>query len=182
MTENDRIKMLRKELLSPALSQEEFGAKLGVTKMAISKIEGGYNAVTDQMRLAICREYGVRAEWLRDGSGDPFEAVSADDEIQRLADEVMKDSPESFRRRFVAALAKLTPEQWDMLSDVADLLLDGQKSKEVEKPAADPIDPTPERMDEIKSQLADEKKARDESSVSSRDGQTGEDLDNNVAG
>nr|DAE94464.1 MAG TPA: hypothetical protein [Bacteriophage sp.] len=35
----------------------------------------------------------------------------------------MTDTPESFRRRFVAMLAKLTDEQWQVLSDMEDMLL-----------------------------------------------------------
>lgn len=167
MTTNDRVKYLRKDLLDPPLSQDSFGARLGVSKMAISKIERGYNSVTDQMMMSICREFGVRVEWLRDGSGDPFETVPVDDEIQRLADDVMRESPESFKRRFVLALSKLTPDQWQTLSDIADLLLSDQG------PAEDPGDPTADiskTVDEVREQLIDEKKARERSSATSHDG------------
>ena len=64
-----RIKQLRNML---GLSQEEFGARLGVTAPGISKIEQGHRNLTDQMAIAICREYNVREEWLRDGAGKPF--------------------------------------------------------------------------------------------------------------
>ena len=171
MTTNDRVKYLRKDLLDPPLSQDSFGARLGVSKMAISKIERGYNSVTDQMMMSICREFGVRVEWLRDGSGDPFETVPVDDEIQRLADDVMRESPESFKRRFVLALSKLTPDQWQTLSDIADLLLSDQG------PAEDPGDPTADiskTVDEVREQLIDEKKAREKSSATSHDGRSTE--------
>ena len=45
------------------------------------------------------------------------------EELNALADKVMTDTPESFRRRFVAMLAKLTDEQWQVLSDMEDMLL-----------------------------------------------------------
>lgn len=170
MTENERVNQIRSSL---GLTLEEFGKRLGVTRSAVSNIVNGTRSVTDQMRTSICREYGVRAEWLRDGSGDPFEAVSADDEIQKLADEVMKDSPESFRRRFVAALAKLTPEQWEMLSDIADLLLAGQEKEEEKKShIGSPVDDVDGTLSLVREQLDDEKKVRERSSASSQDGQS----------
>lgn len=43
---NERIRQLRKLL---GLTLEEFGAKVGVTKQTVSRIENGVNAVTDQM-------------------------------------------------------------------------------------------------------------------------------------
>lgn len=73
--------------------------------------------------LAICREYGVREEWLREGTGDIFIKKSAEDELNELARKVMSDTPDSFRRRFVSMLAKLTDEQWKLLSDMEDMML-----------------------------------------------------------
>ena len=67
MTENERVKQLRK---AKGLTLEKFGERLGVSKAAISRIENGINSVTDQMRRSICREFGVREEWLRDGTGE----------------------------------------------------------------------------------------------------------------
>ena len=67
MTENERVKVLRKAL---DLTMEKFGERLGVTKVAISLIESGKNSVTDQMRRAICREFHVNEEWLKTGAGE----------------------------------------------------------------------------------------------------------------
>ena len=64
--ENERIKDVR---LYFDLTQSEFGAKLGVTAAAISRIEVGERAVTKQMRIAICREFNVDYEWLVTGQG-----------------------------------------------------------------------------------------------------------------
>lgn len=66
---NDRVKKLRTEL---SLTSEAFGARLGVTKAAISKIENGSRSVTDQMVLSICREFNVNETWLRTGEGEMF--------------------------------------------------------------------------------------------------------------
>jgi transcriptional regulator with XRE-family HTH domain len=66
---NERIKQLRKEL---GLTLEKFGERLGVSKVAISLIENGKNALTDQMFKSICREFNVREEWLRNGDEPMF--------------------------------------------------------------------------------------------------------------
>lgn len=66
---NERVKILRKTL---KLSGEKFGEKLGVQRNAISQIETGKNNLSEQMLLAICREYNVNEEWLRTGEGEMF--------------------------------------------------------------------------------------------------------------
>ena len=66
---NERIKLLRKTL---KLSGEKFGEKLGVKRSAISDLETGRNNLSEQMLLAICREYNVNEEWLRTGEGELF--------------------------------------------------------------------------------------------------------------
>lgn len=65
----DRIKSLRKEL---GLSGEKFGQKLGLTRMAISKMETGQTNATEQTILSICHAYDVSEQWLRYGIGEMF--------------------------------------------------------------------------------------------------------------
>ena len=66
---NERIKQLRKTL---GLTLEKFSNRLGVGKTAISKLENNENNLTQQMFKAICREFNVNEEWLRDGTGEMF--------------------------------------------------------------------------------------------------------------
>lgn len=70
MTINERIRVLRKDLLGMTL--DAFGKRVGVTKAAVSDIERGRNNVTEQMFNSICREFGVSSEWLRNGTGEPL--------------------------------------------------------------------------------------------------------------
>lgn len=60
----ERIKMLRKEL---KLNQTEFGSRIGATQAMITSYETGRVVPDDAMRLLICREFGVRREWLEFG-------------------------------------------------------------------------------------------------------------------
>ncbi len=74
-TVNERIKILREAL---ELSMEKFGAKIGLTRSAISKIESG-SKPSDQTVLSICREFNVREEWLRNGNGEMFSNLTEDE-------------------------------------------------------------------------------------------------------
>ncbi len=127
MTENERVKYLRETILPQRngrrVSQDTFVEGLGIKKSALSLIESGRNSLSDSVRLLICNKYNVREEWLRDGSGDVFVEKSVEDELTDLAEKVMADTPDSFRRRFVTMLAKLTDDQWKLLSEMESMLL-----------------------------------------------------------
>lgn len=112
----DRIKELRKTL---GLTLEEFGARLGVKKTTISRIENGVNSITDQMFTSICREYNVNEEWLRTGTGEMFAPLTRSEAIARFAGELMKDEEESFRRQLIEVLAQLDEKEWEVLEGIA---------------------------------------------------------------
>lgn len=102
---NERVKILRKSL---NLTLEKFGARLGVGKNAISRIETGKSNLTDQMFLSICREYNVNPTWLEKGTGPMFLERSEDDEYAEAARKLSSDP------LIVSCLieyAKLRPEE-----------------------------------------------------------------------
>lgn len=70
MTQGERVREIRKSL---DLTLDKFGKTLGVTKQTISRIENGINNLTDQMALAICREYNVSYDFLIYGEGEMFD-------------------------------------------------------------------------------------------------------------
>lgn len=125
MTQGERIKELRKERLNMTL--EQFGGRLGVSKVAISRIENNVNSLTDQMAKAICREYNVREEWLRDGNGEPFVKLDREEELMAALGKVMASEPDSFRRRWMAVFAQLTEAEWDTLESIFFRLFDTKK-------------------------------------------------------
>lgn len=75
---NKRIYELRSAL---NLSQEVFGAKIGVTRSAVSNYESGGRNITDRTILIICSEFNVNEEWLKYGNGEMFIDVLPEDEI-----------------------------------------------------------------------------------------------------
>ena len=104
MTENERIKELRKYL---GLTMDKFGERLGVQKTAISKIESGNRSVTDQMRRSICREFNVSEEWLTDGSGEMIKRGYSE-EITALAQAYGLDEAD---QAVIVEYARLSPEE-----------------------------------------------------------------------
>jgi len=97
---NKRLKEVRK---SKRLSQDAFGARLGVTGAAVSRIESGSNSFTDQMLILVCREFNVNETWLRSGEGEMFR-YSPEDTAAQLAEEFGLDD---FGKSILIAYQKL---------------------------------------------------------------------------
>lgn len=115
MTIGERVKIIRKE---NGLTMDKFGERVGVTKVAISRIESGVNNLTPQMAKAIAREFRVSEEWLKTGEGDMRPATSSSTaagiaEVLGLGEwgtsileQYMALSPEE-RKLFLATVRKL---------------------------------------------------------------------------
>ena len=116
MTQGERIRKTRKEL---GLTLEKFGESLGVGKGAISAIENGKRNLTDQMAISICREFNVNENWLRTGEGEMFIELSRDEQIAEFVGRTLSTESESFKKRFIAMLAKLDESDWQTLEKIA---------------------------------------------------------------
>lgn len=119
----DRIKALRKAL---SLNQTDFGSKIGVKQSAVAAYESGSRTPLDSVIVSICREFGVNERWLRTGDGEMLMHLSREEEIMRFAATVVRDPSSEFQRRFVSVLARLTPEQWQLMEQMARKLLQEQ--------------------------------------------------------
>lgn len=58
----ERLLTIRK---SRNLNQEDFGKRIGVTRSAVCNYENGTRPISDQVILAVCREFGVSETWMR---------------------------------------------------------------------------------------------------------------------
>lgn len=67
MSIGERIREIRN---ANKLTMEQFGARIGVTKGAISSIESGKSKPSEQTTLFICQEFGANREWLLTGNGE----------------------------------------------------------------------------------------------------------------
>ena len=119
---NERIKQLRATL---GLSAEKFGGRIGVTRSAISKMELGVCNVSEQSILSICREFNVREEWLRSGTGEMFNELSQEEEVAYIVGQALPQAPDFIKDTFIA-LGKLsqdfTPEDWQAVKKFIDAL------------------------------------------------------------
>lgn len=119
---NERVKELRTVL---GLSAEKFGARVGVTRSAISRIENGTVNVTGQMIISICREFNVNEEWLRNGSGEMFNTLSQDEELAYIVGQALPQADDFVKDTFIA-LGRLsqefTAEDWQVVKKFVDAL------------------------------------------------------------
>lgn len=116
----DRVKALRKAL---KMSQTEFGKAVGVSLSAEQKWESGENAVSDAVLLLMCQKFGVSEAWLREGIGEMFEPRTREEEIAAFVHDVCGPDGTDFQKRLVGVLARLKPEEWDILEKIADRLI-----------------------------------------------------------
>ena len=128
MTTGERIRYLRKEVLK--LSGKEFGEKFMVSDSAITMVERGKREATDRLIKDICREFRVNETWLRTGQGDMYIPISQYDYIADLTAKVMKERPESFKNRFIAMLNNLTEDEWEILEEKVEELLQQKNTEE----------------------------------------------------
>lgn len=128
---NQRILSLRKSL---KLNQTEFGARIGVSRGVINNIDLNIVDIESKPLLVqqICKEYNVSRIWLETGEGDMFEGVGRDEEIALFLGEVLAGEDDSFVKRLIRALSKMSEDELASLDSLLDKLLDEQKNKKDE--------------------------------------------------
>ncbi len=113
---NGRIKEVRKEA---DLSMEKFGERIGITKSSVSLLESGKNSPSEQTLKLICTEFDINEVWLRNGKGEMHKKRTRNQELQEFANDVMEETEESFRKRFIQALSKLNEKDWEVIEKIA---------------------------------------------------------------
>ena len=116
----DRLKELRKAL---HLTQQKLADKLGVKQNTIAQYEMGRNEPSDAVIVSICREFGVSEDWLRNGNGDMFIPMTRDEEIASFIGGVQADVEDTFKKRFISALAKLSTEEWKAIEHLIENMI-----------------------------------------------------------
>lgn len=118
----DRIKLVRQSVKvdGKKLTQEAFGEMLGVTRPAIANIElGRVDAPSDLFINHLCATFNVSEHWLRTGEGDMFAKLDRDEEITLFVAQALNGEDETFKKRFLSMMAKLTEDEWVLLEKMA---------------------------------------------------------------
>lgn len=110
---NNRLIRLRKDFLK--ITQAEMAEKLNLSRAAICNYENGTRTVGERTLADICRVFDVNENWLRYGKGEPFVKLDADDEITDFLKELLSEDDNSIKKRFARAVARMTPQQWEMI-------------------------------------------------------------------
>ena len=110
----ERIKELRRSL---GLTQEEFALRLGIKRGALANYEVGRNEPIDAVISLICREFQVSEVWLRTGEGEMFPSLSEDEHLARFFGQINFEG-NTFRRRFLLTLSRMSDEEWSALETV----------------------------------------------------------------
>lgn len=109
---NTRVNQVRKHY---KLTLEEFGRRLGVSKAAISRLEKGERNITEQMILAICREFDVNEDWFRNGTGGPDNMLIPEDMsyIQNIGK--LGNEKNEFKKFYLNTMMNLSDDFWDYI-------------------------------------------------------------------
>ena len=128
MTVNERVKEIRK---SVELTMEKFGERLGVGKVAISCIESGKNNVTDQMIKSICREFGYREEWLRDGIEPKQPPKLEEDELAEYIEDLLSTDNSTYTlvKSILKTYNKLDDKSKQVINSTIDELIAEMKKE-----------------------------------------------------
>lgn len=105
----ERIKELRKSL---KMTQQEFADRLNIQRGSIASYETGRISPSNATISLICKELNVSEDWLRNGEGDMYIPMTRDEEIASFIGSVQADVDDTFKKRFISALAKLSTEEW----------------------------------------------------------------------
>lgn len=117
MSTGERIKQIRK---ANKLTQEAFGASIGVTKAMVSHIENNHANFSKSALKTICNLYSINEEWLRTGSGEMEIKKTRNEEIAQFINDVMEQENDNIKKRLVLSLSKMNENEWDALASMID--------------------------------------------------------------
>lgn len=122
---NARIEEVRKR---EGLTQEQFAEKINLSRNYLWMLENGSRVPSDRTIKDICDKFGIREEWLRNGTGEMLVQDAQSDKVVAFIGDVTRDDDDTFKKRFVSLLADLSPGDWELLERMAEKLT--QKKEE----------------------------------------------------
>ncbi len=116
-TFRDRILFL---LEYKKITKTEFANKLNITQAYVSRITNNGSVPSDRLIEDICEKFDINEKWLRTGEGEMSITRTKKQIITDFMGDLIVDEEDSFKRRLIEALAKLTPEDWEVLERLAE--------------------------------------------------------------
>lgn len=113
---NDRISQV---IAQSKLSKTDFAARINVSQQYVSKLSKD-GVPSERTLLDICREFKIKETWLRTGEGEMFVQISRSQEIADFVGDVLQGEADTFKRRFVAMLARLDEGDWAVLEKMVE--------------------------------------------------------------
>lgn len=124
----DRIKQIR---LEAGLTQMQFAERIGLSRNYIALIETGSREPSERTISDICREFGVSPAWLQTGEGEMFLPRSKNEELALMVANLMAETDNSFRKRFVSAFLAFPSDKLAVLEEFIDLLADAKNTEDI---------------------------------------------------
>ena len=110
------------------LTQDEFAARIGLSKNFVCLMETGVRAPGARTISDICREFNINEEWLRTGEGEKERPLTMEAQLMELFSDVSNET-NSFRRTLLTTMAKMTPDEWEVLERIACNLVEDMGKK-----------------------------------------------------
>lgn len=126
MSVGERIKQVRK---SKGYTQQKFADALGLKQNTIATYEMDKTAPSERTLSDICDKFGVDANWLRTGIGEPFRPVSKEEKITEILSKAISGNSTS-RDRLIRALARLPEDAFPLIEQY---ILDAAENIQKEK-------------------------------------------------
>lgn len=100
-------------------NKTEFAREIKVTQGFISQVCAGKSNLSQRTIDMICQKFDVNKNWLENGTGEMYRNISRVEEISAFIGKILGDEDAEFQRGFVAALARLSVEEWSVLEKIA---------------------------------------------------------------
>lgn len=140
MTIGKRIRQLRTE---QGLTQVEFSKRIGFKRNSIALVETEMRNISDQAVFSICREFHVREEWLRNGTGEMYEP-DLDSALDLLVDKYhLSDGARILIEKFVDMEEAHQEALVDYFVRVSEVLVQ-QKEMDEDEPMKNPAKHSPD--------------------------------------
>lgn len=119
---NDRIKEV---IAVKGIKKTAFAERINVSQAFVSQLCSGASQPSDRTIADICREFDISEEWLREGTGEMFIERTRDEALAAFFGDVL--AADDFRARLLSVMSRLSTEEWALLEQMAQKLLEEQK-------------------------------------------------------